>query len=78
MKFPFWDYLLKQIQLKHYGMWDTSVVAQNYASIKPERFLFSFFITYVMKIYHINCVFWSVEMYKGSTAAEKKSEYKHV
>lgn len=30
--------------------------------------------------YTVNCMFLSVEMYKGSTAAEKnkKSEYEHV
>lgn len=66
------------VQLKHYRMLDFSVVPQISASVKPEYFIFPFFITHI-KICCVSYMFLSVEMYKGSAAAEEnKAEYEHV
>lgn len=80
MKIPFWDYLFQTVQLNHYGMLNASVNPQPSASVKPEWFYFTFFITHIMKIHCVNYTIWSVEICKGSRAAEKnkKSGYEHV
>lgn len=65
------------MQLEYYDVLDITAVPQTSCTSQTRMIFSPFFITHI-EIYCVNYIFLSVEMYKGSKAAEKKSEYEHV
>lgn len=67
------------MQLEYYDVLDITAVPQTSCTSQTRMIFSPFFITHI-EIYCVNYIFLSVEMYKGSKAAEKnkKPEYEHV